>query len=80
MPEWSQKTQGTGLFFKKWYPESNPVTYFCLLTQKSDTLLRVSERNDVKIKFIKERTRLRVNVSDLHALIIILSLLRKFLI
>jgi len=41
--------QGTGLFFKKWYPGSNPVIYFCVPTQKSDTLPRVPGGDGVKV-------------------------------
>jgi len=45
----AQKTQGTSLFFEKRYPEWFSVFYFCLPTQKSDTLLRVSEKDNVKV-------------------------------
>jgi len=43
--------QGTSLFFKKWYPGSNLVIYFCLPTKKSDTLSRVPGGNGVRFYF-----------------------------
>jgi len=45
----SSKNPGYQWYFKKWYPGSNPIIYFCLPIQKSDTLPQSTRGDGVRV-------------------------------